>query len=344
MKALVLEKDKVLRYREFPLPEKRYKNSYLIKVIAAGICGSDLHRAFGGGAYHYPLIMGHEFSGEIKEAFKGAKFNEGDRVTAFPLIPCKECTSCQTGEYAQCNSYDYLGSRSNGAYAQYIYVPEENLFLVPEHIDMLHAALTEPAAVALHGVKKLNIFPGSMGVVYGGGFIGNIIAQWMRIRGARDVIVVDVDDKKLKISEDMGFIPFDSRGEDPVDAILSYTNKSGADYAVEACGLPITFLQSIKSVRNFGEVVFMGNIAGTFKIGEKDFSNILRKEIKIYGTWNSKIIPRGKDDWSIVLKYMDRELQVAPLISHLPRLNEGKEVFDRLDNKEEFFNRVVFTI
>ena len=159
MKALVLEKDKVLRYREVPLPEKRYKKSYLVKVIAAGICGSDLHRAFGSGAYHYPLVMGHEFSGEIAKAFKGAKFKEGDRVAVFPLIPCRECIPCQTGDYAQCNSYDYLGSRSDGGFAQYVYVPEENLFLVPEHIDMLHAALTEPAAVALQWGKKTKHLP-----------------------------------------------------------------------------------------------------------------------------------------------------------------------------------------
>lgn len=207
---------------------------------------------------------------------------------------------------------------------------------------MIHAALTEPAAVALHGVKKLDISPGSTGVVYGGGFIGNIVAQWMRIRGARDIIIVDIDEKKLEIAESMGFISLNSMKKDPVESVLSYNNKDGADFAVEACGLPVTFLQSIKSVKKFGQVVFMGNISGTFEIGEKDFSNMLRKEIKIYGTWNSKIIPKGQDDWSSVLKYMDKELQVAPLISHTPKLSEGEEVFRRLYSKTESSNRVVF--
>ena len=88
----------------------------------------------------------------------------------------------------------------------------------------------------------------------------------------------------------------------------------------------------------------MGNISGTFEIGEKDFSNMLRKEIKIYGTWNSKIIPEGQNDWTTVLKYMDKELQVESLISHTPRLSEGVEVFRNLYNKTEFFNRVVFKV
>lgn len=344
MKALVLEKNKFLKYKEMPLPKKRYEKSYLVRVVAAGICGSDLHRAFGGGAYHYPLVMGHEFSGIIDKVFKGATYKEGDNVAIFPLIPCRECTSCQTGDYAQCIDYDYLGSRSDGGFAQYVYVPEANLFPVPGYIDMLHAALTEPAAVALHGVRKLNISPGSTGVVYGGGFVGNVAAQWMKIRGAREVIIVDIDEKKLEIAEDMEFIPLNPKKEDPIEFIFSHTNKNGADFAIEACGLPLTFLQSIKSVKNFGEVVFMGNISGIFEIGEKDFSNILRKEIKIYGTWNSKKTPNGNDDWSAVLKYMDRELQISPLISHVPEISEGKEILDRLNGKKEFFNRVVFKI
>lgn len=136
MKALVLEKNEVLKYKDIPMPERKNKNSYLVKVIASGICGSDLHRAFEGEAYHYPLIMGHEFSGTIEEGFKGSKFKEKDNVVIFPLIPCKKCTACQTGDFAQCMNYDYLGSRRDGGFAEYVYVSEENLFLVLDHIDM----------------------------------------------------------------------------------------------------------------------------------------------------------------------------------------------------------------
>jgi len=88
----------------------------------------------------------------------------------------------------------------------------------------------------------------------------------------------------------------------------------------------------------------MGNIHGTFELGEKDFSNILRKEIKIYGTWNSKITPEGIDDWSTVLRMMDKELIVAPLISQTPSLSDGKEVFNAIVNKQSFFNKVIFKI
>ena len=89
----------------------------MVQVAYAGICNSDIQRSFGGGAYHYPLIMGHEFSGAVKESFAGSRFSAGDRVVVYPLLPCHTCEACQTGDYAQCLDYDYFGSRRPGGFA-----------------------------------------------------------------------------------------------------------------------------------------------------------------------------------------------------------------------------------
>lgn len=345
MKALVLEKDKTLRVdNQRKMPSATSPSSILIRVAACGVCGSDIPRGFEGGAYHYPLVMGHEFSGVVWENKEGGRFKKGDRVAIFPLIPCKTCKPCQTGDFAQCTNYNYLGSRSDGGFEEYVTAPEENLFKIPDHVKTLHAAMVEPAAVALHGVRKMNITAGNVGLVIGAGPIGNMTAQWLRIHGCRKVIIIDLDDRKLGIAKDMGFEVINSRAEDAVKKVLDLTNGEGADKVVEAVGLPVTFLQAIQCTARFGEVVFMGNIHGTFQIGEKDFSNILRKELKIYGTWNSKIVPRGNDDWSTVLEYMDRELQVAPLISDTPSLDEGPEIFDSIVNRSRFHNKVIFNI
>ena len=142
----------------------------------------------------------------------------------------------------------------------------------------------------------------------------------------------------------MGFIAVDPGAEDPVEAVFRETEGRGAERVVEACGFPITFLNAIKSTARFGEVVFMGNINGEFRITEKDFTHILRKELKIYGTWNSRITPKGKDDWSNVLRYMDRELIIKPLISHLVPLKDGVAIFEKMVKKEEFFNKVIFKL
>jgi len=344
MEALVLIENAFLEYKEVDMPKRITRNSYLINVVAAGICGSDIYRAFLGKAYHYPLIMGHEFSGIIEETFPEAKYKKGQRVTIYPLIPCKKCRACQTGNYAQCSNYNYLGSRCNGGFADYVYVPEENIIPIPEDVDIIHAAMTEPCAVALHGVRKLKIKAGETAVVYGAGPIGNVVAQWLNIRGCSKIIVIDIDNKKLEIAKSMGFTPINSKNIDPVSTIYNLTDNEGADKVVEACGLPLTYRQAVLSAGRFSEILFLGNISDDFILRQDDFTNILRKEISIYGTWNSKIVPTGKDDWNTVLKFMDKQLNVAPIISHTPLLKDGAEIFIKIVSKKEFFNKVIFKL
>jgi L-iditol 2-dehydrogenase/galactitol-1-phosphate 5-dehydrogenase len=114
---------------------------------------------------------------------------------------------------------------------------------------------------------------------------------------------------------------------------------------VEACGLPRTFLQAIQVAGRSAEVLFLGNIRGQFSIGEADFSAILRKELRIYGSWNSLITPPGDNDWTTSLHHMDRNLQIAPLISHCPKLQEGPRVFEQIAaGTVGFFNRIIFQI
>lgn len=344
MQALVLEADQKLVYHsDVPIPPAPTPDALLIQVAACGICGSDLPRGFGGKAYHYPLIMGHEFSGIVAEDREGSQFKKGDRVVIFPLIPTNTDEGAyQTGDWAQLQEYDYFGSRRDGAFSEFLRVPETNLFRIPEHVDIRHASMTEPAAVALHGVRRMSVTAGNTGVVIGAGPIGNMCAQWLRIHGCRRVIITDVDSQKLKVAEDMGFITINSAEADPVQEIQKLTQHQGAQNVIEACGLPTTFLQALAVASRAGEVVFMGNIAGEFTIGEKAFSTILRRELTIYGTWNSKIFPKGNDDWTTVLAYMDRELQVAPLISDRVSLQQGPEIFQSILHREKFHHKVIF--
>jgi len=347
MKALVLEADRKLIYStDRPIPEGPGENCALVRIAACGICGSDLGRGFVGKAYHYPLVMGHEFSGVVEEPAAGGRFPKGARVAVFPLLPMDADSdpACQTGDYAQARNYDYYGSRRDGAFAEYLRVPEWNLFPVPDHVDLLHASMTEPAAVALHGIRRLRCQAGDDAVVFGAGPIGNMAAQWLRIHGCSRVFVVDVDGRKLEICKGMGFEPIDATRVDPVVALKEATGGAGVQRSVEACGLPLTFLQAVQAGGRFGEVLFMGNIAGEFKIGEKDFSDILRKELTILGTWNSKVAPAGHDDWTTTLKHLDRQLIVAPLITDKLPLAEGPRIFDELIGRRGFHNKVIFDI
>jgi L-iditol 2-dehydrogenase len=343
MKALVLERDKELVYRDVPEPERPGPEWALVKVAFSGICNSDLHRGFGGGAYHYPLIMGHEFSGTVLEARAGSGFAAGEAVTAFPLIPCRTCAACRSGEEAQCASYDYLGSRRDGAFAERVWVPVRNLFRVPPGVELLHAALTEPCAVARHAASKAVLPARATVAVFGGGPIGNMAGQWFRANGAARVFVVDVDDRKLALARAMGFEPLDARAGDPVEALRGLTGGAGVDAALEAVGLPLTFRQVLACVRHGGQSVLMGNIRGSLSLEEREVSSLLRREVTIRGTWNSRVSPEGANDWTESLARMGRGIDIAPLVSHVVPLSEGPDIFRRIVGGGEYFAKAVFT-
>ncbi|MCX7030893.1 MAG: galactitol-1-phosphate 5-dehydrogenase [Spirochaetes bacterium] len=342
MKALVLERDKELVWREVPEPVRPGPEWALVKVAFSGVCNSDLHRGFGGGAYRYPLIMGHEFSGTVIEAPAGGGFASGDAVTAFPLIPCRVCAACRSGDHYRCVSYDYLGSRRDGAFAERVWVPAGNLFRVPAGVELLHAALTEPCAVARHAASKADLPPGATVAVFGGGPIGNIAGQWLRLNVAARVIVVDVDDRKLALAHSMGFEPLDARAGDPVEALHERTGGMGVDAALEAVGLPLTFRQVLAAVRHGGQSVLMGNIRGSLTLEEREVSSLLRREVTIRGTWNSRVAPEGANDWTESLARMGRGIDVAPLVSHVVPLAEGPGIFRRIMAGGEYFAKVVF--
>ncbi len=330
MKALVLVRDGVLEYRDVPVPSRPGPQWALVRVAHAGLCSSDMHRGFGAGAYHYPLIMGHEFSGFVEEPAETGRAGKGARVAVYPLIPCRKCGPCQIGEYAQCIQYDYLGSRRDGAFAEMVWAPDDCLVPVPDGVSMRDAALTEPCAVALHGVDKLSVRPGTSAAVIGAGPIGAMAAQWLRVRGCSPVMAVDIDPDKLALAESLGLTAVDARAGDPVARIKELTGGAGADRVIEAVGLPGTFLQAVQCAARFGEVVFMGNIRGTLQVGESDVSSILRRELSIRGTWNSRIAPAGHSEWTTVLSSLGTRITVDRLISHTPRLAEGVDNFSRI--------------
>ena len=177
MKARVLRAVGNLEYCDYPMPEVK-SDEVLFRVRACGICGSDIPRIFVNGTYHFPTIPGHEFSGEVVGA-GSEKYQDlvGMRATVFPLIPCKTCENCNNGDYEMCKSYDYLGSRSDGAFAEYVRVPVWNLVPIPDALSFEEAAMTEPCAVALHALRRAQIEVGDNVVIFGPGTIGMLIAQ-----------------------------------------------------------------------------------------------------------------------------------------------------------------------
>lgn len=343
MKALLLTANATLEHvdrREPPAPESGWVT---VRVAHAGVCGSDIPRGFESGAYHYPLVMGHEFSATVEKTAAGSSYAPGERVAVFPLIPNPAEEINQIGEFAVGRSYDYFGSRRDGAFQELLNVPEFNLLRIPDDFSLEAASLVEPCAVAYHAAARPQISAGQTALVIGGGPIGNMVAQWLRLRGCTPVIVSEPDEKKRRLAAEMGFTAIDPAVDDPVEYSDSLS-AGGADIVVEACGLPLTFRQAVSAAGLFGQVVFLGNIHGELRLDEKLVSSILRRELTIYGTWNSRFVPKGTGEWKKVIDAMHRgDIEVAPLVSHRVSLDRAAETLTAMRNKAMWFNKVIIT-
>lgn len=152
MKAAVLHGNEDLRYEEFPTPET-LPGTVKVHVRATGICGSDVPRVLHHGAHFYPVVLGHEFAGDVVEIGEGVEgFQVGDTVSGAPLLPCMKCADCQQGNFSLCKHYSFIGSRQQGSFADYVVMPAQNAVKYDPSIPYEQAAMFEPSTVALHGV------------------------------------------------------------------------------------------------------------------------------------------------------------------------------------------------
>ena len=181
MKAAVVVANEDVQYLEIPEPE--VKPGYVkIKVRYSGICGSDIPRVLHNGVHFYPIVLGHEFSGDVVEIGEGVtKVKVGDRVSGAPLVPCMKCEDCQKGNYSLCKHYSFIGSREQGSNADYVVVPEQNAVPFDASVPYEQGAMFEPSTVALHGLLQNDYQGGECVAILGGGTIGMFTMQWAKI-------------------------------------------------------------------------------------------------------------------------------------------------------------------
>ena len=344
MEAIVLHGVSDLRLEDVPVPELG-PGQVLVRIGFCGVCGSDIPRCFVKGTYHFPTICGHEFAGTIESIGDGGTpFRVGDRVAVFPLIWNDDHPACETGKYAQSDGYDYLGSRSDGAFSEYVVAPFRNLIAVPENVSLEEAAMTEPASVALHAVRRGRVRLGDTVAVFGLGPIGLMTAQWLKAAGAGQILLFDVLDEKLQVARELGFEQlYNSRQVSPVETINDCTGGQGVHVAIEGAGVPPTMLAALEGTRRSGRVVLLGNPNADVTLPASLISQCMRREIEILGTWNSDFSVHGDDDdWRTVLKAMsDGILNLKPLITHQVPISGGIEALEMMRDQTEFFNKVL---
>ncbi|EOH93670.1 galactitol-1-phosphate 5-dehydrogenase [Enterococcus pallens] len=327
--------------KEKPSPKK---GEVLLKIMACGICGSDIPRTFVTGSYHFPTVLGHEFSGEIVAL--GDEVEEsylGRKAAVFPLLPCNQCEFCQSGNYAQCTNYNYFGSRTDGGFEEYLAVPVFNLVLLEDQVSFEEGAMVEPATVAQHVVNKAQVTLGDSIVIFGAGPIGVMVAQWAKINGAGKVLLADIDQTKVDFAKELGFEFVCNSGEVSAEEFIKETlGGKLADIAVEATGSSAAFDQCVQSIRAFGRVVLLGNPHSDMTLKQKTYDQFMRKEGTIVGMFNSVYDKIPKNEWRVTAQAIaDGSLNLSPLITHKVPIEELIAAFDMVHEKKEFYNKVL---
>ena len=326
MKACVLRAIKELEYTETAAPVIK-PGEVLVQVKACGICSSDLDRVFKTGAYHFPIVLGHEIAGQVISAAPDVDSSfVGKRVVVYPLLPCFECEACKKGFYAQCKGYNYFGSRCDGGYAQYLNAPVWNIKPFSDSVPFTHAALCEPSAVAWNAVSKANIKPGIRLLIVGTGLIGIVAGLWARQKSA-DVSFKVRNSQKADFIKTLGF-----------DNVQTDFKEGSFDICMECVGTNESIAQSLNYVKARGTVIFVGNPQSDVILAKKIYWKILRQELVIKGVWNSSY----PSDWQAVLKNIN-SLPCDKLITHTFKLSDGMKAFDTL-NEAKFKIKGMYVI
>ncbi len=331
-----------IKISDVPIP-KPTDDEVLVEVAAAGICGTDIHIKHDQSFYTPPVLLGHEYSGKIVEV--GADVNlvrVGDLVVSPATAYCGQCYQCKTGHMNRCTFKDkrILGvSKADGAFAQYLTVPEYIIHHIPKGVSMEAAALAEPTACVVHAlVEKTPICAGDIVVVQGPGTMGLLSVQVAKAMGAGKVIVTGVssDRWRLDIAEQIGAdVTIDVQSEsDPVKAILDYSSGRGADVVVEASGACIACEQALDFVKVAGHISLVG-VRG--RPAEVYLDHMIEKELTMTGTWGT--LPSS---WVTTLRLMESgKIDVLPLITHRLSLNEWERGFELMETQQAI--KVLFT-
>ena len=340
MKALVLEELRGLHLRDVPEP-KVGPHDVLIQVKACGICGSDVHGYDGStGRRIPPLIMGHEAAGVITRIGEMVRtFAPGDRVTFDSTVSCGECSFCLAGDVNLCDHRQVLGvscgdySR-DGAFAEYVAVPDHIVYSLPDHFPYAKAALIEAVSIAVHAAKITQVKTGSTAVVIGAGMIGLLAVQAFRHYGCTKVFAVDLEQSKLDVARSLGaddtFLATDPA---LIARLNAAAGEGGIDIAVEAVGTQRSVSTAIDAVRRGGTVTLIGNLSPRVEI---PLQAVVTRQLRLLGSCASA----GEYKECIDLM-QSGAVNVDPLLSAVAPLSEGAAWFDRLYRREPGLMKVI---
>ncbi|KRE35266.1 NAD(P)-dependent alcohol dehydrogenase [Paenibacillus sp. Soil522] len=342
MKAAVMHNTREIKIEEYPVPQIG-PDEVLIKVMAVGICGSDLHYYSHGRIGKYvvdkPFILGHECAGDIAAIGSNVqRFQVGDRVAVEPGVTCGRCDACKEGRYNLCPDVEFLATPPfDGAFVQYIKIREDFVFAIPDELSYEEAALVEPFSVGIHAANRTGLQPGSTIAIMGMGPVGLMAVAAAKAYGAATIIVTDLEPLRLEAAKQMGATHIiNIREQDPLEEIKRITSGKGVDVAWETAGNPKALQSALGSLRRGGKLAIVGLPAQDEIPLNVPF--IADNEVDIYGIFRyANTYPKGINFLSSGI------VDANKLITDKFALEQTQEAMERaLNQKSECLKIIIY--
>lgn len=333
MKEIIVSENNKLEIKDEEIPECS-ENEVLVKVSYSGLCGSDIPRIFHHGAHNYPVRLGHEFSGNVISIGKGvSSIKEGDKVCCVPLIPNFDAEESKRGFYSLGSGYSFIGSRRPGGNAEYITMPEISCFRLPEDVTEVEGAFFEPVTVGIHpilmagGCKDKNV------IVFGVGTIGMLALQSAKALGARTVTAIDINDERLALAKQLGAdYTINSLHESTLERSEILSAIRYDQLILETAGVPQTVKLTLEFAGPRAQIALVGTLHKDLQLSYKEYEQILRKELTVFGSWMNYSSPFPGDEWNITIElFRNKKITIEPLIDCI--VNAGDYVQKVLDLK-----------
>lgn len=337
MKAIQIEKPGVLKIIDMEKPIITDQDNVLIKMKAAGICGSDM------GIYHgtnaaatYPRVIGHEMVGVVEQAGPGViNVKPGDRVIVDQVKNCGHCYACRKGRGNVCNNLEVRGVHIDGGYREYMTVPNTACYILPDNISDVEAVMIEPITIAIQGCSRAQLTEEDTLLIYGCGALGSSILKIARLSGAT-IIVTDIVDEKLEEAKKNGaHYAINSLREDVEERVRELTGGYGVTVSIDAACLKTSLLTLLKLTGNAGRVITMGFSIEPIAINQ---FLVTSKELDVRG---SRL--QHKKFGEVIELIKGNKLDLKESVSHTYPFLDAQKAFDFIDTKDPSIRKVVLT-
>lgn len=328
-----------IKLEDVPVP-KINDEQVLMKIKSFGVCGSDIQIYHGRHKYMtFPVVLGHEISAEIVELGKNVRdFAIGDKVTLQPQIVCGECYPCQTGRFNVCESLKVLGVHLDGCGCEYFAAEQWNVHKCPSYMSDDTIALVEPLAVGVGAVKRAKDYKGANIVVVGAGPIGNFTAQAAKALGAANVMITDINQKKLDYAKKCGIdYCINTKDRSLKDVIAEAFGMRKADIIIDCAATRGSFNSILAAARRSSTIVVSGNFKEPL---EFEVPLIQRQEINMVGH-----MMYVKEDYTDAINFLaEKKVNVEGFITQRFNIKDYDKAFKFIDENTDDVMKVLIEV